>query len=145
MDTLTKIILPPQPHTSTTDQLQPQCCVEILCTFHCFLLTIVSVLNLQDKQIFIEILTFKGIVQHFELFVSEDHLRVAAATALLRWRGSASTKSQRLCDSGFLAQVWCFHGNDCCCATHQYQLLFLEENSQVRPQASHLVWCLLRH
>lgn len=69
----------------------------------------------------------------FVCCVSEDHLRVAAAVAVLRRRVITSTKSQRLCDSWFLAQVWCFHGNSRCCAAHHYQLLFLEEDAQVRP------------
>lgn len=63
--------------------------------------------------------------------VSENHLCVAAAVAVLRRRVTTSTKSQCLCVSGFLAQVWCFDRNDCRCAAHQPQLLFLEEDTQV--------------
>lgn len=76
--------------------------------------------------------------------VLENHLCVAAAAAVLRRRVSTNTKSQRLCASGFMAQIWCFHRINCCCATCWYQLLFLEEDTQVRWWALHFVWCLLR-
>lgn len=64
--------------------------------------------------------------------VSENHLCVAAAFAVLRRRTAAGTKSQCLRDSGFLAQVWCFHWSHRRRAAHQCQLLFLEEDTQVR-------------
>lgn len=72
--------------------------------------------------------TLKGI----PCCVSENHLRVAATTAVFRRRATAATRSQCLCVSGFLAQIWCFHWNNSCRATDEHQLLFLEEDTQVR-------------
>lgn len=80
-------------------------------------------------------LIFENICLSVCLCVSENHLCVAAAVAVLRRRGTASAKSQCLRVSGFLAQVWCFHGNGRCSPARQYQLLFLEEDAQVRTQS----------
>lgn len=67
-----------------------------------------------------------------QICLPENHVRVAAAAAVLWRRVAPGTKSQRLCVSGFLAPVWCFHRDHRCCAAHRDQLLFLEENTQVR-------------
>lgn len=62
---------------------------------------------------------------------SENHLRVAAAVAVLRGKVAAGTESQRLRVSGFLAQVRRFNGDGRCGPAHRRQLLLLEENAQV--------------
>lgn len=64
--------------------------------------------------------------------ISENHLRVAAATAVLWRRTPAAIHSQRMRVPGLLAQIWCFHWNHCGAAADQHQLLFLEEDTQVR-------------
>lgn len=63
---------------------------------------------------------------------SENHIRVAAAIAVLWRRDAACTKSQCLRESGLLAQVWRDGRSISCCDSYQYQLLFLEEDTQVR-------------
>lgn len=63
--------------------------------------------------------------------ISENHLRVAAATAVFRRSVAACAEGQRLRVSGFLAQVWRFNGDGCRSPAHRCQLLLLEENAQV--------------
>lgn len=62
---------------------------------------------------------------------SENHLRVAAAPAVLRRRVAAGTESQCLRVSGFLAQIRRFNGDGRRGPAHWRQLLLLEENAQV--------------
>lgn len=66
--------------------------------------------------------------------ISENHLRVAAAAAVFRRSVPAGAEGQRLRVSGFLAQVWRFHGDHRRSRAHRRQLLLLEENAQVGLQ-----------
>lgn len=66
----------------------------------------------------------------------ENHLCVEGTTAVLWRRVTAAIRSQRVRVSGFLAQIWRFHWNDSCPAADQHQLLFLEEDTQVRRDGS---------
>lgn len=72
--------------------------------------------------------------------VSENHVRVAGATAVSWRRAPAAIRSQRMRVPGLLAQIWCFHWNDSCRASDQPQLLFLEEDTQVRLLGFLFVW-----
>lgn len=41
---------------------------------------------------------------------------------------------------GLLAQIWCFHWSHSCRAADQHQLLFLEEDTQVRLHGFSFIW-----
>lgn len=72
--------------------------------------------------------------------VSENHLRVAGATAVSWRRAPATIHSQCMRVPGLLAQIWCFHWSHSCRAADQHQLLFLEEDTQVRLHGFSFIW-----